>query len=291
MADLLEKKYCVIGHPIGHSLSPQIHGTVFRFFGLDLEYDAVDVPPDHLAGFVHDSRIGKRPGFNVTIPHKQSIIPLLDETDALSGRIGAVNTVVLQKDRLIGYNTDVQGAVVSLKNSGLKAGGSAFILGAGGAARAALEALAMLKISEVMISDLLADRLSDFKEQFQRLHSNMAIHVSSTDSQELIGFVKSVSLFINATPVGMWPKTEFMPFDPSLLSRDAIVFDLVPRPVHTLLLKKSSELGMKTVPGIQMLIAQALESDHLYLNRPIPASLHHTIEQDLSRFLEEKSSV
>ncbi len=291
MADLLEKKYCVIGHPIGHSLSPQIHGTVFRFFGLDLEYGAVDVHPDHLAGFVHDSRLNKRPGFNVTIPHKQSIIPFLDETDALSGRIGAVNTVVLQKDRLIGYNTDVQGAAASLKNSGLKTGGSAFILGAGGAARAVFEALAMLKISEVMISDLQADRLSDFKKQIQQLHPNMIIRVSSIDSPELIRYVKSVSVFVNATPVGMWPKMESMPFDPSLLSGDATVFDLVPRPVNTLLLKKSSELGLKTVPGIQMLIAQALESDHLYLNRPIPASLHQTIEQDMFRLLEEKPGV
>jgi shikimate dehydrogenase len=291
MADSLKKKYCVIGHPIGHSLSPQIHGMVFRFFGLDLEYTALDVPPENLENFIKESRSLKRPGFNVTIPHKQTIIPFLDELDPLSERISAVNTVVNRTGRLIGYNTDVPGFATSLKSAGWKPGGQAFILGAGGAARAVIEALVSLKVKHIMVSDILPERLVDFQRHFHEIHPGISIVVSTQDRPEFSDFIKKVSLFVNATPVGMWPNTETMPLDPSILPRRSTVFDLVPKPVHTLFLKKAKSLGLNIIPGIHMLIAQALESDTLYLNKPVPYSLHLTVERQLSLFLKETSSV
>jgi shikimate dehydrogenase len=291
MAETLEKEFCVIGHPIGHSFSPQIHGLVFRFFSLDLEYSAVDVPPENLENFVLQSRLLKRPGFNVTIPHKQAIIPLLDDMDPLSSRIGAVNTVVLKDKKLVGYNTDVLGFKASLRSSGWNSKGPVTILGAGGAARAVIEALSMLNVAQIMASDIQSEKLSEFQRHFQSLHPEMEIRVSTKDSQEFVDFIGKCSLFVNATPVGMWPEVESVPLDPAILQPGSTVFDLVPKPFHTLLLKKAKYLGMNIIPGIHMLIAQALESDKLFLNRDVPSSLYLSVERELRTFLEVKSVV
>jgi len=286
MHDPLKKQFCVIGDPIGHSLSPQIHGAVFRYFDLDVEYTAMHVTPDRLSDFVTECRTMGRPGFNVTIPHKQSIVSLLDKTDPLSDRIGAVNTVVNRGGALFGYNTDVQGFIFSLKDSGWIPDGTVLLFGAGGAARAAIEALAFLGSSTVVVSDINRDRLSEFQRHFQVLHPAMRLIAAASDSTAFETYVRQASLFINATPVGMWPNTEAVPVHVNWLPQTATVFDMVPRPIVTALLNQAKSYGLRTIPGLTMLIAQALESDALFLDRKIPQHLFTAVEDELYRHLE-----
>ncbi len=286
MHDPLKHQFCVIGDPIGHSLSPQIHGTVFRHFGLDVQYTAVHVRPDRLADFVTECRSMERPGFNVTIPHKESIIPLLDNINPLSDRIGAVNTVANRGGVLFGYNTDVQGCMFALKDAGWIPDGVVILFGAGGAARAAIEALASLGSTTVVVSDVNRDRLSEFQRHFQKLHKNMHIIMAASDSTAFEKHVRQSCLFINATPVGMWPKMDAVPIEVDWFPRTTTVFDMVPKPIVTELLSKSKAHGLRTIPGITMLIAQALESDALFLNRKIPHQLFSVVENELYRLLE-----
>lgn len=287
MTESLKKQFCVIGDPIGQSLSPQIHGEVFRQLGLDFEYTAVRVAPESLSDFIAEAKRESRPGFNVTIPHKQAILPLLDNLDPLSSRVGAVNTVVNKQSILFGYNTDVQGCIFSLKYAHWKPKDIVIVLGAGGAARAAVEALVHLETKKVCISDVFIDRAFKIQSHFEQVYPKLEIYVSTIDSPDFNKFIQRANLLINATPVGMWPNVDSIPIDPSRFPKEAIIFDMVPKPVRTLLIRQSEILGMKTIPGIRMLIAQALESDSFYLNRDIPISLYQTIETSLAVYLEE----
>ncbi|HEX9934835.1 MAG TPA: shikimate dehydrogenase [bacterium] len=287
MVDSLTSRFCVIGHPIGHSLSPQIHTRVFRHFNLDFSYTAEDVPPSGLEAFVDAARFGGRPGFNVTIPHKQTILPFLDKLDTLPQRIGAVNTVVNQNGVLIGYNTDVQGFAHALQMSNWIPAKPVVIMGAGGAARAAMEALAFKSIRTVNIVDIDQKKVKLFKSHFEKLHPDLKINVGTLNSPVFKRILKKANLFINATPVGMWPNVADSPLDPSLLPKTCTVFDMVPKPVSTALIKRARILGMKAIPGIRMLVAQAFESDALFLKRPIPETLFNDVEDDLLAELEE----
>ena len=132
------KTYCVIGDPVAHSLSPQIHTLIYQQLNLELKYEKVHVKPDELALFIKNVKAESRSGFNVTLPYKQTVIDLLDGVDPTAWRVGAVNTVKNDGLRLIGYNTDVAGCRIALGKSGWQPGGKVVILGAGGAARAAV---------------------------------------------------------------------------------------------------------------------------------------------------------
>lgn len=289
MNESLKKQFCVIGDPIGHSLSPQIHGMVFRHLGLDYDYIAVHIRKEELADFIYKSKINSRPGFNVTIPHKQNIIPFLDELDPFASRIGAVNTVINRDGKLKGYNTDVPGFLFALSNNGWAPKGPVVILGAGGASRAAFEALASTGVKTITISDVISERLFEYKRHFKQLHPDVVIIVSTKDRLELKTFIENADLLVNATPVGMWPKIDEIPIEPGWLSGTITVFDMVPRPIVTELIRTANSKGLKTIPGLHMLIEQAIESDRLYLNRNIPRILFNSIETELHDQLEENA--
>ena len=144
--------YCVIGDPVQHSLSPMMHMSVFQRLELPFHYEAVHVKPDDLKTFVLSSR-RQRPGFNVTIPHKQSILSYLDKIDSLAQHVGAVNTVKNIKGSLVGFNTDVAGFKNTLARFRIESVGKTVILGAGGACRAAVAAICGSS-SEVVIFDV-----------------------------------------------------------------------------------------------------------------------------------------
>ena len=134
----IQKTYCVIGDPIGHSLSPQIHHFVFKTLNLKLYYDSVHIKKENLESFVKESKHTGRPGWNVTIPHKQTIMPFLDHIDPPPMQINAVNTVLNKNGKLAGFNTDVHGCRIALERNGRQTGNQSVILGAGGAARSAV---------------------------------------------------------------------------------------------------------------------------------------------------------
>lgn len=276
MRDLSES-YCVIGDPIEHSLSPQIHNFVYACMELPLRYETVRVPPDSLASFVEECRKTRRPGFNVTISHKVIIIPYLDELDSLSDHTDAVNTVKNQNRKLIGFNTDVHGCRTALELGGWSPKGKVILLGAGGAARAAVEALISFGQRRIIIFDLDETRVKNVKEDFNN-HPQLEIHIGSLERGDLENHLQEVDLLINATPVGLWPHVEqsLLPH-PELIPRNATVFDMVPRPFITRLLSQAQSIGARTISGLSMLIAQALAAQQIWQNKKLPKELYERV--------------
>jgi shikimate dehydrogenase len=270
------RTFCVIGDPIGHTLSPLIHAAVFESLGVSMGYEAVRVSPEALAGFVQDARRDGRPGFNVTIPHKQAVIPFLDGTHGDAALIGAVNTVAASDGRLTGYNTDVEGCRAALMRGGWEPGsGGVVMLGAGGAGRAAVRALSLSGLKKLVVFEIDRVRAENLKAG---LASPLGIDMEIIPSAvALETAVRTAGLLINATPAGMWPHTDASPLtDPGWLSPAGLVFDMVPNPVETRLLRDARLRGCRTVPGIVMLVAQALAADAIWLGRSMPPALFET---------------
>jgi shikimate dehydrogenase len=282
--------FCVIGDPIGHSLSPLIHNFIFKSLGLDLSYDAVRVFPAGLRRFVEESRQSERPGFNVTIPHKQAVIPFLDRLDATAERIGAVNTVHRTGRQLSGFNTDVHGCRTALIRSDWKRGnGAVVLLGAGGAARAVAEALDSLGVSKLHLYEIDIPRMERFVSDFKSA-VGMEITPLTSDS-DLADSMKDSELLINATPVGMWPKVDQSPIPHAdWITPSSWVFDMVPNPVETMLLRQAKSRGADTISGLVMLVAQAIAADELWLGRKLPESLHADVFTHCMKFMEAHGS-
>jgi shikimate dehydrogenase len=281
------RTYCVIGDPIGHSLSPLIHAAVFEALGVPMGYEAVRVAPEALAAFVDGARREGRPGFNVTLPHKQAVIPLLDESDGDARLVGAVNTVSAAGGRLVGSNTDVEGCRAALERGGWSpASGAVVLLGAGGAARAAVRALSLAGLKKLTVYEIDVRRAESLRTG---LASPLGIDMEIVGSESALEIpVRRAGLLINATPVGMWPDTEAAPLpDPGWLSPSALVFDMVPNPVETRLLREARSRGARTVPGLVMLVAQALAADEIWLGRPVPTSLFETALTRCIQHLED----
>jgi len=263
----LSKSYCVIGDPVGHSVSPRIHHYIHRVLGLDLNYDAVHVTPDSLPEFVHEAAEKGRPGFNVTIPHKEKIIPLLDEIDPLVDRVGAVNTIKNQDGRLIGFNTDISGFRSALSQERWVPHGDGVIMGAGGAARAAVETLNSLGLRRIFLLNRTPARAERLKKDFEAFPS-LEIIVGSLENDDLERFIHGKTILINATPMGMWPHVDESPLKrPDLITPETTVFDMVPRPIHTKLLLDARSRGAKTISGLRMLVAQAVAAEEIWLDR------------------------
>lgn len=268
MTDNLKNEFCVIGDPVGHSLSPKIHLKVFSILNMDFQYTKRHVTLDQLAGFIQETRALARPGFNVTIPHKENIMAFLDEIDPYAMQIGAVNTVWNNQGKLIGYNTDVHGCRVALEQSGWNPVGPVILLGAGGAARAVLTALNSMQMNTILLYDIDPGRCKLLKKHFNDLGMEIVI---ASHWKMIEEWIPKTSLLINASPVGMWPNVDATPFpEKSLLNETMTVFDLVPKPLYTRLLTDAENQGASTIPGLIMLVAQALVADEIWLQQRLP---------------------
>ena len=250
-------KLGLIGYPLGHSLSPKIHRAALKSCGLAGSYSRFPIPPDDRQGLTEllgCVRSGEIHGLNVTIPHKQSVIELLDELTPTAKAISAVNTIYMQDDGLIGDNTDAPGFLIDLKKSLTTESRShgernALVLGAGGSARAVVYAL----INHGWNVTIAARRI----EQAQRL----ARHFEGTTAVELNveTFERSnVELIVNTTPVGMFPNVDRSPVpENAVLSGGTFVYDLVYNPRETKLVRDARLQGIAATTGLGMLIEQA----------------------------------
>jgi shikimate dehydrogenase len=286
----MPEPYCVIGDPVAHSISPPIHKAVFACLGLDADYVALHVKPEELRDFIRDARQNKRPGFNVTIPHKETIMPLLDRIDPPAQNIGAVNTVHLDKGKLVGYNTDVLGCMTALKREGFASDGRAVILGAGGAARAGLEAVARLGMTGCTVFDLYPEKADALVSHFKQFHS-LSLESGSAVSGDLESRVQEADLLINASPAGMWPDVAKTPLpDPSCIRKGAWVLDMVYSPLETRLLSDVAKAGAKAISGLSMLVAQAIEADAIFLKRSLSPDLFNPVFEMAKNLMEQKRS-
>ncbi len=253
------KVYGILGRPVEHSLSPAMHNAAFLELGLNAVYVAFPVTDLKMAvAGLRGLNIG---GASVTIPFKEEIIPLLDEVDPQAARMGAVNTVVNQEGRLIGYNTDWLGAVTALKAKTAIQGEHFLMLGAGGAARAIAFGV-MEEGGRVSLTDIEAYRAASLAADF-------GAEALAPDALSQC----PAKILINTTPVGMEPQVDDIPIDPELLSRFTLVMDIVYRPLSTRLLKEAAARGCRTLDGLQMLIHQGTAQFELWTGQEAPAEV------------------
>ncbi|MDO4460214.1 MAG: shikimate dehydrogenase [Clostridia bacterium] len=257
------KKFAVIGHPIGHTMSPFIHKRLFSLSGIEAEYVALDIP----TVYDSESELCKLDGFNVTIPHKINIIDILDELDDKAKAFGSVNTVYNENGKLKGFTTDGVGCLKALRNHGSGFDGKLLILGNGGAARAiASEAVLTNSGADITVCVRTGSegKGEELKSHLLRLSPNAKITVTDYVTETVNN--THYDLLINTTSVGMYPNAGISPVPKSVVERCDAVFDCVYNPGETELLKIAADLGRTVIPGIEMLVFQAVAAHEYWYN-------------------------
>ena len=250
------KRYGVIGHPIGHTMSPFIHKRLFSLAGIDGEYGVYDIPPERLEKMFKEE-LSSLEGFNITIPHKQAIIPFVNELDSKAKLYGSVNTVFSDNGNYKGYTTDPDGFLLALKSADIPYRGRTVILGCGGVART-MAYEAVLGENDltfgVRSEDLeIARGLKKELESLDILEKKPKVEVCNI--KDLQG---DIDILVNATPVGMFPNTEACPVGNKIINNSKAVFDAIYNPLETLLVQKAKANGAKAVGGMSMLVWQAV---------------------------------
>lgn len=249
-------EYGLLGEKLGHSFSPQIHRALAGY-----DYRLLPTPPEEVAELFRrrDFR-----GLNVTIPYKQTVIPLCDEVDPRAAAIGAVNTVVNRNGRLTGYNTDIDGMICMARRAGVDlAGKKVVILGSGGTSHTAQAAARELGAAEIAV----------ISRHGPDNYGNLSRHA---DAQVLI----------NTTPVGMYPDCGLSPVSLDAFPRLEGVLDVVFNPLRTALLLQAMDRGLPCSCGLPMLVAQARRAAELFTGRAIPPSRADEILSGLTSELE-----
>jgi len=262
----------LIGYPLEHSLSPQIHSAAFQSCGLQGDYSLFPIPPDNKQGLEDlfaRVRSGEIAGLNVTIPHKQTVIEFLDELTPTAKAIGAVNAIFLRDYKLIGDNTDAPGFLSDLKkfigNRKLETGKSALVLGAGGSARAVIYAL----INDGWNVVIAARRI----EQAQEL-SSQSENVKVGDLNFQTFEPSKFQLIVNTTPVGMKPNTYQSPLPEKIkLHSSTFIYDLVYNPRETKLITDARAQGLHAATALGMLIEQAALSFEIWTGHNPPRDI------------------
>ena len=266
------KLYGIIGNPVSHSMSPAIHNAAFTEKGLNNVYVPLKIA--NIDTFMKECREIDFQGFSVTIPHKESVLPLLDDLDPNARRIGAINTIVNRNGKLTGYNTDCMAAVIGLECS-LKETDETLnnkkvsIIGAGGAARAIAFGLKEKGCDITIFNRTIerAEKLShDVKCKFESFEE---IHQIDSD------------ILINTTSIGMFPNVDQTPVPKNILKEGMIVFDAVYNPIETRLLREANENGCHTVNGLSMFINQAAEQFRLWTNIDAPIELMTKVVKEM----------
>lgn len=273
----------VIGAPIAHSLSPIIQNAALRAAGLDYVYAALPVRADALASAVRGLRDAGIAGFNVTIPFKTEIIPLLDALSEDARRIQAVNTVVIEDGRMVGHNTDVAGFLAGFAERGIAlTGKNAVLIGAGGAARAALWGLLRSGVSSVAIGVRSVEKGAALAADFT---TDGDVRAVSFDDAAWIAACSDADIVVQTTPLGMTPHTEEMPpVDAAVINPSAVVYDLIYTPAETRFLREARARGCETINGETMLVAQGAEAFHLWTGkRPDVELMKRVLREELAR--------
>jgi shikimate dehydrogenase len=269
------KIYGIFGHPVGHSLSPLMHNSAFEALGLDCVYTAFDVHPDDVARAADAIRALGIRGVNVTIPHKQAIIPHLDEVSPDAKHTGAVNTVKNENGKLTGYNTDVGGFMRDAREElGISPeGASVLLLGAGGAARAVISAFGMNGAKRIAVANRTHSKAEKLAEEFGRFFPGTEIYpVGSGDESAMTKELGVTDILVNSTSGGM-EGSAGLEINIGALRDGATVYDLVYKPRETKLVKEAKALGHKAVGGLGMLLYQGALSFEIWTGERAPVDV------------------
>ena len=249
-------KVCgIIGDPIEHSMSPVMHNAAFEALGLDYAYLPFHVRQEELPGAVVGIRALNVVGLNVTIPHKVAVIPLLDKLDPLAEKVGAVNTIVKENGKLVGYNTDAPGFMQALRSKGIDLEGkNILILGAGGASKGISFILAEAGASLVILNRTLT-RAEELASQIAQYYHRKP-EAMTLSEENLARGLDEVDVLVNTTSVGMVPDVNQTPVPARLLNPNLVVCDIVYNPLETRLLREARAAGARTIDGLDMLVWQ-----------------------------------
>ena len=265
----------IIGYPLGHSVSPALHQAAFDYYGLDARFLVWETPPDQLIRMVEQLRSSDTLGASVTVPHKQAVIPFLDEVDEWATTAGAVNTIVNKEGHLSGHNTDGPGFLKALLvETGYDPKGTrALILGAGGAARGILLALIRGGVESLVI----ANRTLERAETLAMLSSDSGVTAESVpiSGDPLAEAAASADLIVNCTTMGMshGPDEQGSPLTASQIPDSAIVNDVVYTPLETPILREATAAGATTLGGLHMLVYQGVLSFQMWTGQKAPVAV------------------
>jgi len=276
----------LIGYPVKHSISPFFQQAALDYYQLDTRYEAWETTPAQLQDIVNRIRRPKNIGANVTVPHKETVLPLLDEVDDLAASIGAVNTIVKKDDRLTGFNTDAYGFVEVLDKEGHfdPEGKRVFILGAGGAARAVCFALLQKKVASLAITDgiferasALAKNLMNYDKRASTSPKNLKTDIDYFRWEKLssASTLNNCDLIVHCTTIGMKdsPQEGQSPLTLEVIPKNSLVYDVVYTPWPTPLLKLAQKAGANILGGLPMLVYQGAASFKLWTGKEAPVKI------------------
>ena len=262
----------LIGHPVEHTFSPQMHNAAFEKLKMNYIYTAFDVKPENLNKAIENAEALDIKGFNVTIPHKVNVIQYLNDMDETAKQIGAVNTVDFKN--LKGYNTDGLGAVKAIEEITKVKNKNILIAGAGGASRAIAFYLKKNNVSEITILNRNIRKAQNLADELE---------ATSDSITKINQHIKNADILINTTPIGMYPNINDTPITTAAnMHEELVVFDAVYNPNKTQLLSEAIKAGAKPVYGIKMLLYQGAESFRIWTGKKAPVE---TMEKTLKKTL------
>lgn len=264
----------VIGHPLKQSLSPVFQQAALDQLGLDIVYEAWPTPEDGLAARIAELRAPSVLGANVTIPHKEAAVPMMDELDELARKVGALNTIANRDGRLHGYNTDVEGFLRALReDAGFQPNGRrVLVAGAGGAARAVVVALVEVGVSSVTVINRTFARATKLIGDLQPIAGETQLHALPDMYTSWAASAVGCDLLVNCTSAGSAGTAEEResPVPTDVIHAGALVYDLIYRPAETVLMRAARKRGAQVIGGLPMLIYQGAASFQIWTGREAP---------------------
>lgn len=279
--DATYKVCALVGFPAHHSMGPAIHNAAFAARGLPLVYVAHDVAPADLGAAIAGARALGYLGLSVTMPHKVAALALVDEVDPMARAIGCINTIVQREGRLLGYNSDGQGALDALTRAGVAIAGSrVLVLGSGGAARAVAMTVALRgQPARLTLLGVVADELATLARDVATC-SRHPVDARLLDERALADALADCDVVLHCTPIGMTPETHRSLVPQALLRPELAVFDAVYNPRRTLLLQQAAAQGCRVVEGMEMFLGQAMVQFELWTGQPAPLEVMRKVIEE-----------
>ena len=281
------KRFALIGEPLGHSLSPVLHKSIYRQLEIDdASYRTIEIPQERLKSFFSGFKVGGFDGINVTTPHKSNVIALLDEVDSKAKALDAVNCINRVGNKLVGFNTDILGFAYTLRSNNADIENNTFlIVGAGGSAQAVGAVLAEGEAKQIHIINRTPERAESLKETILGLNSEVKVNV--VEDANDASLASSIDCIVNTTSVGMSPDVSASPLSADFFSENTLAVDLIYNPQQTKFLASAAKKGAAIVNGIEMLVAQAVYSVEIWMGGNIVAHVDmNALVRDLEKAIK-----